>query len=139
MHTTSRTYASNTSELFHSPQEICRKTEERIQQLQDAIQAEQEKMRALTEAGLIRAGTWYKNGTYLYLIHPSDGFGYRKREYVGADPAKVKAALDSIERAKQYDDAKARASLLQQKLHSTTYHLRQAFDAARFDSIPGYW
>lgn len=56
----------------------------------------------LQRTKLIRAGTWWKEGVYLYLVYPEID-GRRKREYIGADARKQSEALESIERAKEYD------------------------------------
>lgn len=57
----------------------------------------------LDAAGRIYATPHWRDGRYLYLIYPTDGAGSRRREYVGADPDKIKAALAGVEHARQYD------------------------------------
>jgi len=102
-----------------------------VQRIRASIEIERGEMIKLQEAGLIYAGTWYKNKKYLYLVHPDrDGQG-RQREYIGADEAKVNEALAGIERAKKYDKCAARKEWLERQLGSVAYQLRQA----RFASI----
>lgn len=57
----------------------------------------------LKDAGLIYAGTHYRDGVYLYLVYPVDASGKRKKVYIGADKRKQMTALEGIERAKEYD------------------------------------
>jgi len=59
-------------------------------------------MRALKAKGLIYASTHWRDGRYLYLLYPLNGEP-RKREYIGADPARIKAAQEAMQRAEQYD------------------------------------
>lgn len=120
--------------MYLSVQRMVADAREKLSALESAIEAEQEKIRLLRELGITRAGVWWKAGKYLYLIHPSDGFGYRHREYVGADPEKVKAALDSIQRATEHDEAKARLDRLTYRLNTFKRYTLLAIEAAR---IPG--
>ncbi len=64
-------------------------------------------IKALERAGLVDARPHYREGKYLYLVYPQRD-GERKREYIGAEPAKVKAAFARIDRFA------ARAALLDQ-------------------------
>lgn len=73
---------------------------EKLQQAWDSTHFEMAELKA---QGLIYAGTTYKAGKYLYLVYPYDDAGQRKREYIGADPDKIKEALAGIERARRYD------------------------------------
>jgi len=55
----------------------------------------------------VNASTWYKGGKYLYLVHPTDRDGKRKREYVGADETAQAEALAAIRRYHEYALLKA--------------------------------
>lgn len=104
--------------MWHSIEELLIQIGEQIRTLKEKIDAEQIIMDELKKAGLIYAGTWWKGGKYLYLIHPSDGFGYRKREYIGADTEKIAEAMAGIDRGRKYDDAKSRQSMAGAKLNA---------------------
>ena len=53
------------------------------------LASKQKAMKELQTAGLTYAAEHWRDGKYLYLIHPSRD-GQRERKYVGADPAKIK-------------------------------------------------
>lgn len=74
----------------------------RLEKWQQTINKLETRKAELRNTKLTRAGTWWKNGVYLYLIYP-DVDGKRKREYIGADSKKQNEALEAIERAKEYD------------------------------------
>lgn len=88
-------------------------------------------MLKLESQGLIYAGTHYKAGKYLYLVYPSKDGEARKREYVGQDEAKIKAALEGIERARSYDSLSVRKQRLEHSCSAMNMYLdsvvRQAF------------
>lgn len=99
------------------------------------------RMAQLDRAGLIRATpVWRKDtsdptvpvrerkGKYLYLIYPMKD-GKRDRVYVGADPAKIKAALAGIERAQEYDQLKQKADEIEWRLNSGYQALRVAAES----------
>jgi hypothetical protein len=60
------------------------------------------RMQELKRAGLIYAKPHYRQGKYLYLIYPMKD-GERRREYIGADPEKIKSALQAIDRVREYE------------------------------------
>ena len=60
------------------------------------------RMHELKRAGLIYAKPHYRQGKYLYLIYPMKD-GERRREYIGADPEKIKVALQAINRVHEYE------------------------------------
>lgn len=71
-----------------------------ILQAPAAVQALLEKRRAILEEmerleaqGLTDANPHWREGKYLYLIHPTQPDGSRRREYVGNDPERVGPAL----------------------------------------------
>lgn len=94
--------------MWHSIEQLISEVAEQVRQLKEAIEIEQANMNLLDRAGIKYAGIWWKDGKYLYLVGASDGFGYRKREYIGADPVKVQAAMDSLKRGEMYLEAKRR-------------------------------
>lgn len=73
-----------------------------ITKLDAELATAQKRMAQLKRAGLIYATEHWREGRYLYLVHPQHD-GERKREYVGTDPKKIKAAQDAIARARDYD------------------------------------
>jgi len=92
--------------MWHSIEQLISEVAEQVRQLKEAIEIEQANMNLLDRAGIKYAGIWWKDGKYLYLVGASDGFGYRRREYIGADPVKVQAAMDSLKRGEMYLAAK---------------------------------
>ncbi|HEP9230343.1 TPA: hypothetical protein VDV27_005218 [Pseudomonas aeruginosa] len=73
-----------------------------IAKLDAELATAQKRMAQLKRAGLVYATEHWREGRYLYLVHPQHD-GERKREYVGTDPKKIKAAQDAIARARDYD------------------------------------
>lgn len=94
--------------MWSSIEQLISEIAEQVRQLQEAIQLDEFNMEQLKKAGISYAGVWWKAGKYLYLVHPSDGYGYRQREYIGADPEKVQAAMNSIERGRIFEQCKKR-------------------------------
>lgn len=130
--------------MWSSIEQVISAISDQVRQLQDAIQIEQHNMNQLDKAGIKYAGTWWKDGKYLYLIGSSDGFGYRKREYIGADPEKIKAAMESLKRGELFLKAKqnrdwntARLAEIQQRLISTHGIGRLMVTAANLQDVPG--
>lgn len=89
------------------------------------LASKQKTMKELQKAGLTYAAEHWRDGKYLYLIHPSRD-GQRERKYVGADPAKIKEAQASIRRAGEYDALSREAVKIEAKLHQTGDRLRDA-------------
>jgi len=81
---------------------------------------------ALRRAGTVNATPHYRDGKYLYLIHPQRD-GERRREYVGSEPTKVAAALGRVERFKESERLEAELSRLDRCIQSVT------FDASRVE------
>lgn len=69
----------------------------------------------LEAAGLTDGKPTWNSGKYLYMYHPDPGKkGGRDRRYIGSDPAKVRSALEAVQRTevhqrlkKQHDAAEA--------------------------------
>lgn len=112
--------------MYGSIEQVLSQIREKINRLKAEIEKDEMTMETLREQGLIYAGTWMKAGKYMYLIFPSDGFGYRERRYIGADPAKIKEAMDGIERGKEYNSAKYRRNRNRQTLDAVQGHLFRA-------------
>lgn len=85
-----------------------------------------ERMSQLKQAGLIYAAAHWREGKYLYLVHPVKKSGERKREYVGNDPAKIEEAKAALERAKQYDELEAKSGDLERQLMEVRRYLQNA-------------
>lgn len=73
----------------------------------------------LEKLGTVLASPNYKAGKYLYLIHPTAQDGSRKREYVGADPGKIREAMEAINRYNEVQD-------LKRELGSNEHRIRRA-------------
>lgn len=94
----------------------------------DAELAEAHKrMAQLKRAGLIYATEHWREGRYLYLVHPQQD-GERKREYVGTDPKKIKAAQEAIARAHEYDKLADQVRQIEGVLGEGGQHLAAAVD-----------
>lgn len=129
--------------MWSSIEQVIHEVSEQVRQLQEAIQIEQQNMNQLDKAGIKYAGLWWKDGKYLYLVGASDGFGYRKREYIGADPEKVQAAMDSLKRGEMFLAAKrnrdwnaARLAEIQQRMISLHGIGRQMVTAEVLQELP---
>jgi hypothetical protein len=85
-------------------------------------------MHALQKAGLKYATPHYRAERYLYLIHPQHN-GERIREYVGADPVKIAAALDAINRAHQFDRLDDNLKREEARISAVEYQLDMAIRA----------
>ena len=89
------------------------------------LASKQKAMKELQTAGLTYAAEHWRDGKYLYLIHPSRD-GQRERKYVGADPAKIAVAQASIRRAGEYDQLSREAMQIEVKLRQGGDRLRDA-------------
>ena len=89
------------------------------------LASKQKAMNDLQTAGLAYAVEHWRDGKYLYLIHPSRN-GQRPRKYVGANPAKIAEAQASIRRAGEYDALSQEAVKIEAKMRLTGDRLRDA-------------
>ena len=87
-----------------------------IAKLDAELATAQKRMAQLKRDGLVYATEHWREGRYLYLVHPQHD-GERKREYVGTDPKKIKAAQDAIARARDYDALAERARQIEATLY----------------------
>lgn len=117
--------------MWSSIEQLISEISEQVRQLNEAIEIEQHNMNQLDKAGIKYAGIWWKDGKYLYLVGASDGFGSRKREYIGADPVKVKAAMDSLKRGQMYLECKKRRDRNRATLSSLTRYLTSTHEIGR--------
>lgn len=87
-----------------------------------------QEMQALQKAGLKYATPHYRAERYLYLIHPQHD-GERIREYVGANPAKIAAALDAINRTHQFDRLAENLEREEARISAVEYQIETAIRA----------
>jgi len=78
----------------------------------------------LKAQGINYAGTTWKNGKYLYLVYPDEGNG-RRREYIGADEEKCKAALDALDRGIKYDQKVRELNGLEAKMQRYYFAIKR--------------
>lgn len=116
---------------MHEIDELLETIKDRVTSIRESIELEEAKMVKLQTKGLIYAGTWYKAGKYLYLVHPDEDGNGRKREYIGADEQKIADALAGIERGQKYLVCAARKKHLEQRLRDIAYHLTNAKYSAK--------
>ena len=69
----------------------------------------------LKRRGLTQGKPHWRSGRYLYLVHPVVGTT-RQREYIGSDPAKIKAALARVERTEIYRRKRDELESIEQSL-----------------------
>ncbi len=84
----------------------------------------------LKEQGMINASPWWKQGKYLYLVHPMTN-GHRKREYIGCDSFIIKEALAKIERWKELGRIQFIVDKLERKINKVEkilVYLQQELD-----------
>jgi hypothetical protein len=72
-----------------------------------------QQMAVLKKQGLIYAKPHWRNGKYLYLLHPTKAGEKRIREYVGSESDKIEAAEAAMLRATQYTELEKRLQKLQ--------------------------
>lgn len=67
---------------------------------------------------------------YLYLLHPTHNDGSRRRQYIGADPAKQAQAMARIEAYEDLLQVQAEIREVSHRLAAITGHLARALTAA---------
>ena len=60
---------------------------------------------------------------YLYLIHPTESDGSRKREYIGCDPQRIQNALAAVDRLAQLQRLDTTSKKLRSKLSTANRYL----------------
>jgi len=83
----------------------------------------------LEQLGTINASLHYKAGKYLYLIHPTQENGERVRQYVGAQPEKIKEAEKAITRYNTVEMLKGLVKTHQSKLDYAEWKLKETIEA----------
>ena len=76
----------------------------------------------------------YRDGIYLYLVHPTAPDGSRKRENVGKDPEKIKAALARLDRFKRHSQVTQEISTLSGKIETTNRELENILQHLKYRS-----
>lgn len=83
------------------------------------------RMKALDDAGRIYATPHWRDGKYLYLLYPGrDQKGKRVREYIGADAARVKASLQKVENARQFDELDRQTRWASRELERVSWQMQ---------------
>lgn len=112
-----------------TPFDLARACEQIAAQLR-ALDAHREQcegdLTKLAELGTIRASEHWRDGKYLYLIHPTDSCGQRKREYIGADPDKVANARAAMARQRAADELRATLKKIQEKTATAWQYIGHA-------------
>ncbi len=97
-----------------------------IDQLFENRQRITDGLATLQSAGITNASTYYRDGRYLYLIHPTAEDGSRQREYIGKDPTKIAQAMGRLERYQIHTELKSKLRALDQAIQNGFYDLEQA-------------
>lgn len=95
-----------------------RQIEQQIREKAERIAELEGKIHALEALGTVNASLHYKAGRYLYLIHPTHESGDRIRQYIGAQPEKIREAQESVNR---YHEAQELKNIL--RMHNTNMTL----------------
>lgn len=69
-----------------------------IRTIQEKLTKIDAEIKTLEETGTIYAGSWMKDGWYMYLVYPAKRGEKRIRKYIGADKKKQKEAIEKIKR-----------------------------------------
>lgn len=78
-----------------------------IIQVSAQVDAVQERMKELEEAGLIYATGHWRASKYFMLVYPQKEGVRPSPTYIGTDEAKIQLAMEGIERAKEYESLAA--------------------------------
>lgn len=106
---------TKTVDIFDLPIIVTlRQIEQQIREKAGKIAELEGKIHALEKLGTVNASLHYKAGRYLYLIHPTHESGDRVRQYIGAQPEKIKEAQESVNRFHKAQELK---NIL--KMHNT--------------------
>lgn len=89
----------------------------------------------LQQLGPIQASPHYRKDRhgkprYLYLIHPTHNDGSRRRQYIGADPARQRQALALLDAYDELVEVQAEIREVSNRLAAITGHLARALLAA---------
>lgn len=100
-----------------------RQIEQQIREKAERIAELEGKIRELEKMGTINASLHYKAGRYLYLIHPTHESGDRVRQYVGAQPEKIREAQESVNRYHEAQELKRILDMHKSKMSQADYRL----------------
>jgi len=83
------------------------------------------RMKVLDDAGRIYATPHWRDGKYLYLLHPGrDQDGKRVREYIGANSDRIKETLQKVENARQFDELDRQTRWASQELERVSWQMQ---------------
>lgn len=100
-----------------------RQIEQQIREKAERIAELEGKIRALETLGTVNASLHYKANKYLYLIHPTNKSGERVRQYVGAQPEKIRWAINSVNRYHEAQELKRILDMHKDKMSQANYRL----------------
>lgn len=100
-----------------------RQIEQQAREKAERIAELEGKICALETLGTVNASLHYKAGRYLYLIHPTHESGDRLRQYVGAQPEKIREAQESVNRYHEAQELKRILDMHQRKISAADYEL----------------
>ena len=107
---------------------------EQLDILASEIRYSRKEIAALEEQGATQATEHWREGRYLYLLHPTRD-GKRKREYIGRDPAKVQAAQDRVDRYKKAEQHRTDARRLERQLQTLMDTAAALVDPGRIPTL----
>ncbi len=111
------------------------KIEKRMETLEIIRHNNEAEMQRLKEDGLCNASEHWRQGKYLYLIYPSQD-GERKREYVGADPARIAEAKRHRENEVKYQRLKQENREIETKLYVAKQRIKEL---ANYLGVSPHW
>lgn len=100
-----------------------RQIEQQIRKKTERIAELEGKIRALEALGTVNASLHYKTGRYLYLIHPTHESGDRVRQYVGAQPEKIREAQKAVNRYHEAQELRQQLAKESGKMSQTDYQM----------------
>lgn len=100
-----------------------RQIEQQIREKAERIAKLEGKIRALETLGTVNASLHYKAGRYLYLIHPTHKSGNRLRQYVGAQPEKIREAQKAVNRYHEAQELKRILDMHNGKMSQANYQM----------------
>jgi hypothetical protein len=114
-----------------------------IEKLATRHEATAVRIAELKKLGTSNAVEFWKDGKYLYLNYPlseSDSQGKRRREYIGADVAKIATARERIARHKELVSLEGEAADINKIIESARDSMKRALDVLEGRrKSSGYW
>lgn len=115
---------TKTVDIFDLPMIVTlRQIEQQIREKAEKIAELEGKIQALEALGTVNASLHYKAGRYLYLIHPTHERGNRIRQYVGAQPEKIREAQESVNRYHEAQELKRVLDMHKGKMSQADYQM----------------